>query len=163
MSSNQLIALATGSFSTDLSVHVHPINPPLLSNHSLIVADVINLSPLLACSDPELDAGQFFGPNPTQPAGRPDPCPSLPCTVLGCKSSCPSVAQTPRRRIRGAPTNVGPVAMADADRWRRRCVQQLRQLINRHVPCVHQRPRRCTYARWNDEECRAMKRATRRL
>jgi hypothetical protein len=39
----------------------------------------------------------------------------------------------------------------------------LRSLIDRHVPAVVQSARRCHTARWFDADCRAMKRATRRL
>ena len=121
--------------STDLSVDVHPISPALLSDHAFVIAEVTNPSPLLPCTSSELyhSVRQWR---------------KLDVDAFAADLQASELWRTP-------PDDVDAAFNSYND--------TLRQLVDRHVPCVSRRPRRRTYARWYDDECRTMKRTTRRL
>lgn len=118
---------------SELLINVLPIDPPLLSDHSLVVAELT--SPSLTSSPPvasrvvrqwrNFDADAF-----ASDLAESDLLCRLPDTV-DAAFDCYDVT--------------------------------LRQLIDKHAPRAIQRCRRRTSAAWFDGECREMKRATRRL
>jgi hypothetical protein len=118
----------------ELSVHMLPVDPPLLSDHSFLVADVV-------C--------------PQQPVVDMPSCSRLTRYWRSLDVEA-FAADLMRSDLAVNPPDDVTAAFDCYD-------ATLRSLLDKHVPLQPTRVRARPSARWYDGECRSMKRATRRL
>ena len=118
----------------ELAVHMFPVDPPLLSDHSFLVVNVV-------CPQ-QLVADTLSGSRLTRNWR------SFDVEAFAADLMCSDLVVSP-------PDDV--TAAFD-------CYDvTLRSLLDKHAPLQLRRVRARTSARWYDAECRSMKRATRRL